>query len=75
MSEHFNGLSDRVVKAFRDLLDEQAQAAVGEERFGQLSLLIEAHVTDEVLEHLEKVANDVQSLAYRIRGEAEHFTD
>ena len=75
MSEHFNGLADRVVRAFRDLLDEQAQAAVGDEGFDQLSLLIEAHVTYEVLGHLETVANEVQALASRIRGDAEHYTD
>lgn len=75
MSEHFNQLSDRVVRAFRDLLDEKAQAAVGQEGFDQLSILIEAHLTDEVLEHLEKVADEVQNLAQRIRGDAEHYTD
>ena len=58
-----------------DLLDEKAQAAVGQEGFDQLSILIEAHLTDEVLEHLEKVADEVQNLAKRIRGDAEHFTD
>lgn len=75
MSEHFNQLSDRVVSAFRDLLDDKARAAVGQEGFDQLSILIEAQLTDEVLEHLEKVADEVQNLAQRIRGDAEHFTD
>lgn len=75
MSEHFNRLSDRVVAAFRELLNDEAEAAVGQEGFDQLGMLIEAHVTDEVLTHLEQVADQVQSLANHIRGDAEHFHD
>jgi len=75
MSEHFNRISDKVVTSFQALLSEEAAKAVGEEGFSQLSMLIEAHITDEVLEHLEKVANQVQELAKHIRGEAEHFKD
>ena len=73
MSEHFNRISEKVVTAFRGLLNEEASAAVGEEGFDQLGMLIEAHITDEVLEHLEQVANQVQELAKHIRGDAEHF--
>ena len=75
MSEHFNGLADSIVLAFRDLLDEETASAVGDEGFSQLSMLIEAYITDEVLEHLEQVASEVQALASRIRGDAETFRD
>jgi len=75
MSEHFNRLSEKVVAAFRGLLSDEAEAAIGDEGFGQLGMLIEAHVTDEVLTHLESVANQVQALAEHIRGDAEHFHD
>jgi hypothetical protein len=75
MSEHFNRISDKVVTAFRGLLSEEAEVAVGDDGFSQLSMLIEAYITDEVLGHLEKVANEVQDLARHIRGDAEHFRD
>ena len=75
MSEHFNGLADSIVVAFRDMLDVKTESAVGVEGFSQLSMLIEAYITDEVLNHLEKVANEVQTLASRIRGDAETFRD
>lgn len=75
MSEHFNRLADKVVDAFRGFLSEEARTAVGEEGFGQLAMLVEAHITDEVLAHLEKAADGVQQLAEQIRGEAEHFTN
>ena len=75
MSEHFNGLSDAVVAAFRGMLNDEAQQAIGDEGFDQLSMLIEAYITDEVLEHLEQVANEVQDLARRIRGNAETYRD
>ena len=75
MSEHFNGLADAVVKAFRDMLDEEAREAVGDEGFSQLSMLIEGYITSEVLTHLEQAASQVGELADRIRGDAEHYRD
>ena len=75
MSEHFNGLADAVVTAFRDMLNEEARVAVGDEGFSQLSMLIEGYITSEVLDHLEQVATQVQTLAERIRGDAENYRD
>ena len=75
MSEHFTNLSNRIVKAFREDLGPEAQAAVGDDGFRELSVLIEAHLTDAVMEHLEKVADQVQVLERRIRAEAERYTD
>ncbi|MEN8175801.1 MAG: hypothetical protein ABFS23_08565 [Pseudomonadota bacterium] len=73
MSEHFNGLADKTVEAFRELLDEPAKAAVGDEGFSQLSMLIESYITDAVLEHLEQVADQVGAVATNIRHDAERF--
>ena len=75
MSEHFTKLSNRIVKAFRDTLDKEARAAVGDEGFDELGVLIEAHLTDEVMRHLETVADQVQALGQRIRADAERYTD
>lgn len=75
MSEHFNGLAESVVKAFREMLNEEARVAVGDEGFAQLSMLIEGYITSEVLGHLEKVGSQVQALADRIRGDAENYRD
>ncbi len=75
MSEHFNTVSDKIVNSFRDLISDEARTAIGDEGFDQLSMLIEGHVTGEVLRHLESTADEVQVLADRIRGNAEHFTD
>lgn len=73
MSEHFDKVADRVVAAFKQILEPEAVTAVGEEGFNQLSTLVEAYITDEVLEHLEKVADSVQEVAESIRKDAEHF--
>ena len=63
----------QVVNAFRDKLSKSGIEHVGQKHFDELQLLIESAIDAAVFIELERVADQVNSLAHAIRNNAEHF--
>jgi len=65
--------ANNIVTAFKAKLSDEQRAAVGEDHFDELSLLIESAMSTAVLEEMEKAADQVDELAHKLRHFAEHF--
>ena len=65
----------QVVERFKEFLSEDEQAQLGEEHFGELSLLIESAIDAAVLDAMERAADELDALARNMRDRAERFDD
>ena len=63
----------QVVNAFKDKLSQSGIDHVGQKHFEELQLLIESAIDAAVFMEMERVADQVSSLAHSIRKSAEHF--
>ena len=75
MTEHYAKNAQYIVDSFKELLDDETAAAVGEDQFDQLKMLIEAAIANLLLQNMERVADQVEDLAHSIRNDAENFDD
>ena len=75
MTEHYAKNAQYIVDSFKELLSDEAIEAVGEDEFGQLTMLIEAAIANLLLQNMERVADQVEALAHSIREDAENFDD
>lgn len=64
--------AQKITERFRELVD-QAGDSLPDEHYDELVLLIEAGIDTALVEHLEKMADKLQSLAHAIRSDAEFF--
>ncbi|RLT96896.1 phosphatase [Ketobacter sp.] len=65
--------AQQVVDAFKDKLSKSGIEHVGQKHFEELQLLIESAIDAAVFLEMERVADQVSSLAHSIRNSAEHF--
>lgn len=75
MTKHYEKNAESIVEAFKAVLGDDAIAAIGDEGFGGLKMLVEAGIADMLLQNMESVADRVTELAQSIRQDAEHFDD
>ena len=73
MSVRYERHVQSVLKAFQDMLEPEAKAALSEEHMDELSMLMESAISTAVLEQLEAVADEVNDLSVIIRRRAENF--
>ena len=64
--------AQKITDRFRDMVN-QAGDSLPEEHYDELALLVEAGIDTALVEHLEKMANKLQSLANAVRNDAEFF--
>lgn len=62
-----------VVEAFKDKLSKSGVDHVGQKHFDELQLLIESAIDSAVFLELERIADQIDSLAHNVRHNAEHF--
>ena len=67
-TKHAKEISDR----FRELVENSGDS-LDEKHYEELSLLIEAGIDTALVESLEKTADAIESLAHKIRTNAEFF--
>lgn len=65
--------AQQVVNAFKDRLSKSGIEHVGQKHFDELQLLIESAIDAAVFMEMERVADQVDSLAHSIRNAAERF--
>lgn len=73
MSQHYEQHAEKVVKAFKEILSDEARAAIQAEEYDQLSMLIESAISTSALSAVEKVADQLDALAHQVRNAAEHY--
>ena len=64
--------AQKIAQRFRDLVNE-AGDSLPEAHYDELALLVEAGIDTALVEHLEKLADKLQSLAHAVRNDAEFF--
>jgi hypothetical protein len=62
----------QIASRFRELV-EVAGDTLPDEHYDELALLIEAGIDAVVVEHLEKVADELDKMSHNIRHRAEFF--
>ena len=67
-TEHARQMASR----FRELV-EVAGHTLPDEHYDELALLIEAGIDTVVVEHLEKIADEISKLSHNVRARAEFF--
>ena len=65
--------AQQVVNTFKDRLSKSGIEHVGQKHFDELQLLIESAIDAAVFMEMERVADQVDSLAHSIRNAAERF--
>ena len=73
MTEHYKNDAKRVVSGFKNALGDELAAQIGDEHFGELTMLIESAISGSVLQELEKAADKIASVADGLRKHAEHY--
>ena len=73
MSEHYEKHAVEVADAFLEMLDDEVREAISEDHRNELAMLIEAAISTAVFDQLEHAAEEIATLAQRIRHHAEHY--
>ncbi|MGB0721052.1 MAG: phosphatase [Gammaproteobacteria bacterium] len=73
MSQHYEKHAQQVVDSFRSLLAEEAALAVGDEKFEELTMLVESAISTSVTQELEAAADLLAKTAHDMRSRAERF--
>jgi len=73
MSKHYGKHAKKVVKGFKDILDEKARDAISDDDYDELTLLVESAISTSVLDAVEKVADDLEKTARKVRRDAERY--
>jgi hypothetical protein len=73
MSEHYEKHAVEVADAFLERLDGDVRAKISEAQRNELAMLIEAAISTAVFDQLEHAAEEIATLAQRIRHHAEHY--
>ncbi len=73
MAQHSAKHAAEVVDQFRSLIGDETTAAIDEEHFAELRLMIESAIDTAVLMRLERIATDIRHLAERVKHDAEHY--
>jgi len=71
MTEQYKNHADKVVAGFKSILGEDLSRQLGDEHFGELAMLVESAISSTVLEELEKAADNLESMASKLRRHAE----
>lgn len=73
MSKHYGKHAKKVVKGFKDVLDEETRGAISDEDYGQLSMLVESAISTSVFDEVEKIADDLEKAVRKVRRSAERY--
>jgi hypothetical protein len=73
MSKHYGKHAKKVVKAFKDILDNEARRAIKEEDYEQLALLVESAISTSVLDAAERIVDDLEKTVRKVRRNAERY--
>ncbi len=65
--------AEQVVQRFAEMLSPSGRQHVGQAHLDELTLLVEAAISGAVLEAMESVADQLESMAHQMRTAAEHF--
>ncbi len=65
--------AEKIVAHFQDLIGEERSAAIGDDHFAELAILIESAIDASVLDAEERIVNQLQTLIDGIRKDAETF--
>lgn len=71
MTQHTAKHSGEVVEQFRAMIGPEAAAAIDDEHFQELAIMIESAIDTAVLMRLEPIASELAALAERVRHNAE----
>jgi|GEM_PF-593896 len=66
--------AQEITLRFKQLV-EQSGDSLPDEHYDELSLLIEAGIDTDLVDRLEKMADALNSLAHKIRNDAEFFDE
>jgi hypothetical protein len=67
MSERINTLTDRVVNAFKEKLDQTGTAAISSQQLDYLNELVKEALT----EHADAIAQDLQQVMNKLKADIE----
>jgi predicted Co/Zn/Cd cation transporter (cation efflux family) len=73
MTQHYEAHAEKVVAGFKDILGDELVAALGDEHFAELAMLIESAIGTSVVTELERAADQVAELATKLRKHAETY--
>ena len=73
MSKHYGKHAKKVVKGFKEILDEEARKAISRESYDQLAMLVESAISTAVLDAVESAANDLEKAVRKVRHSAERY--
>lgn len=67
-----NKHAQQITNRFRDMVNDAGEE-LSEERYNELTLLIEAGIDTALMESMEKVADKLVAMSKSMRREAEYF--
>jgi hypothetical protein len=73
MSKHYAKHAKKVVKGFREILDDNARNTISDEDYDQLAMLVESAISTSVLDAVERVADDLEKTVRKVRKDAERY--
>jgi len=65
--------AEKVVNRFRSMIGDVSSQQVGDEHWDELSLLVESAIDAAVLDAEEKICDQLDDMAKKIRSDAENF--
>lgn len=65
--------AEKVVNRFRSMIGDANSRQIGDEHWDELSLLVESAIDAAVLDAEEKICDQLDDMAKKIRSDAENF--